>query len=114
MLIKLVISRIYGNNNVWCYTVIGFLNYGSSEAVWQTFARFVKQQLIRKMLLGRYEYPEISSILLPSRWKTRIREYCILNSWVLAIMKNAASGSQEMSNKISMKTFQGECILCLC
>ena len=53
-----IVSRIYGHGNGWCFTPKDFVDLGSPESVRIKLFRLAKQQIIRRLAKGLYDYPE--------------------------------------------------------
>jgi hypothetical protein len=53
-----IVSRIYGHGKGWCFTPKDFADLGSPESVRIKLFRLAKQQIIRRLAKGLYDYPE--------------------------------------------------------
>jgi hypothetical protein len=53
-----IVSRIYGHGNGWCFTPKDFVDLGSPESVRIKLFRLARQQIIRRLAKGLYDYPE--------------------------------------------------------
>ena len=53
-----IVSRIYGHGKGWCFTPKDFADLGSPESVRIKLFRLAKQQIIRRLAKGLYDYPQ--------------------------------------------------------
>ena len=53
-----IVSRIYGHGKGWCFTPKDFVDLGSPESVRIKLFRLAKQQVIRRLAKGLYDYPD--------------------------------------------------------
>jgi hypothetical protein len=53
-----IVNRIYGHGKGWCFTPKDFVDLGSPESVRIKLFRLAKQQIIRRLATGLYDYPE--------------------------------------------------------
>ena len=56
-------NRIYGHGRGWCFTLKEFSDLGSEEAIKISVHRLAKQELIHRLQIGLYYYPEKSELL---------------------------------------------------
>jgi len=57
------ISRIYGKNRGWVFTVNDFIDLGSCTAVAKALERLTRAGTIRRLARGLYDYPEKHPVL---------------------------------------------------
>ena len=55
-------SRIYGHGRGWCFTLKDFVDLGSEEAIKVSMYRLTKQELIQRLKIGLYYYPDKSEL----------------------------------------------------
>jgi hypothetical protein len=53
-------SRIYGHGRGWCFTLKDFVDIGSEEAIKVSMYRLTKQEIIQRLKVGLYYYPDKS------------------------------------------------------
>jgi hypothetical protein len=53
-----VINRIYGKGRGWCFTPSSFSDLGSQSAIRQALVRLEKDNIIRRLGRGIYDYPK--------------------------------------------------------
>lgn len=53
-----VINRIYGKGRGWCFTPSSFVDIGSQSAIRQALVRLEKDNIIRRVGRGIYDYPK--------------------------------------------------------
>ncbi|MFY7993208.1 MAG: DUF6088 family protein [Bacteriovoracaceae bacterium] len=83
---KKVLSRIYGHGRGWVFTLKDFSDLGSEEAIKVSLHRIVKDEIVERLKVGLYYYPEVSDIFgivppslekialaLASKYKIRIQ-----------------------------------------
>jgi hypothetical protein len=58
-----VSARIYGNQRGWAFSKIDFLDLGSDADTRKALSKLATKGTIRRVLLGVYDYPRISSRL---------------------------------------------------
>lgn len=59
----LVKNRIIGRGRGWCFSIMHFLDLGGKDAIRQALSRLERQELIRRLTLGIYDYPEVDDLL---------------------------------------------------
>lgn len=58
-----VISRVYGKGRGWAFFKNDFVDLGSATAIDQALSRLTKNQRIRRVMRGIYDYPKYSELL---------------------------------------------------
>ena len=58
-----VISRIYGKGRGWAFFKNDFVDLGSADAIDKALSRLTKNQRIRRVMRGIYDYPKYSRLL---------------------------------------------------
>jgi hypothetical protein len=58
-----VLSRIYGNGRGWAFSQADFADLGSRSAVDSSLFRLEKEEIIRRVIRGVYDYPRYSELL---------------------------------------------------
>ncbi len=57
------LSRIYGNGRGWAFSQADFADLGTRSAIDSSLHRLVKQERIRRVIRGIYDYPRFSELL---------------------------------------------------
>jgi hypothetical protein len=56
-------KRIFDKGRGWCFTSIDFLDLGSNASIRKALSQLQKQNIIRRLTQGVYDYPEIHDLL---------------------------------------------------
>ena len=55
-------SRIYGHGRGWCFTLKDFSDLGGEESIKISVHRLAKEELVQRLKIGLYYYPEKSEL----------------------------------------------------
>jgi len=58
-----IINRVYGKGRGWAFFKNDFLDLGNAAAIDQALSRLQKNQRIRRIIRGIYDYPKFSKLL---------------------------------------------------
>jgi len=58
IIVKKILSRIYGNRRGWCFTPKNFLDLGIRPTIDSALSRLTEKGTIRRLARGLYDYPQ--------------------------------------------------------
>ncbi|MCF6226033.1 MAG: DUF6088 family protein [Xanthomonadales bacterium] len=77
-----IINRIYGKGRGWAFFKNDFLDLGYTAAVNQALSRLQKNQRIRRVMRGIYDYPKFNKLLNEKSRARILKDTRYTTTWV--------------------------------